>query len=313
MPIPGLNVTLAQLSYFVVVAEELHFGRAAARLSMAQPPLSQAIRTLETNLGVALFERTSRHVALTEAGALLLPAAHEALGAADRAVSIARAAARAQAGIVRVGFLGYGACQVIDLAIGAFAGESGELRVETRTADFTDPSAGLGDSHVDAAFVRPPISSSDLELEALMSEPRVAVLPAAHPLAARDRLAIAELLSEPWLQMPPADRAWHDFWLATEHRGGAEPLLGPEVRTVDDQLAATAAGGYVSLTAESVAAFYPRPGIAYVPVDDIGPSEVAIAWRRGDERAQVRTFVAAVRDIATATKASPSAAEAVGG
>lgn len=214
---------------------------------------------------------------------------------------------------MRVGFLGYGACQVIDLAIGAFAGESGELRVETRTADFTDPSAGLGDSHVDAAFVRPPISSSDLELEALMSEPRVAVLPAAHPLAARDRLAIAELLSEPWLQMPPADRAWHDFWLATEHRGGAKPLLGPEVRTVDDQLAATAAGGYVSLTAESVAAFYPRPGIAYVPVDDIGPSEVAIAWRRGDERAQVRTFVAAVRDIATATKASPSAAEAVGG
>jgi DNA-binding transcriptional LysR family regulator len=139
---PGLasaRITLTQLSYFIAVAEELHFGRAAKRLHIAQPPLSHAIRTLEANLGVALFERTSRQVVLTDAGAQLLPAARQALAAADRAVNLARAAAATQAGIVRVGFLGYGACDAIDLAIGAFGDESAPLRLQTRQAHFSDP------------------------------------------------------------------------------------------------------------------------------------------------------------------------------
>ena len=94
--------------------------------------------------------------------------------------------------------------------------------------------------------------------------------------------------------------AWRDFWLATAHRDGITPLLGPEVHTVEEQLTATVTGGYVSLAPESVSTYYPRPGIRYVPVDDIEPSEVAIAWRRGDERANVREFVASVRDRAAA-------------
>lgn len=301
------NITLVQLSYFVAVAEELHFGRAAQRLHIAQPPLSQAIRTLESNLGVALFERTSRHVALTGAGAQLLPAAREALAAIDHAVNIARAAAAAQAGVLRVGFLGYGACDVIDLAIGAFADDSTQLRIQTRQADFSDPSAGLADAHVDTAFVRLPIHAAGLEIEPLSSEARVAVLPASHPLAARQSITIAELLSERWLQMPATDPTWRDFWLATDHRHGAQPLLGPEVRTIDEQLAATATGGYVSLTAASVAAYYPRPGTAYVPVDDIAPSEVAIAWHQGDHRDAVHTFINAVRAIAVSMKVTPRA------
>jgi DNA-binding transcriptional LysR family regulator len=92
----------------------------------------------------------SRNVLLTDAGAQLLPAARQALAAADHAVNVAQAAAAAQVGIVRVGFLGYGACDVIDLAIGAFAEESAQLPVQTRQADFSDPSAGLHDTHVDA-------------------------------------------------------------------------------------------------------------------------------------------------------------------
>ncbi len=296
------RITLAQLSYFIAVADELHFGRAAKRLHIAQPPLSQAIRTLEANLGVALFERSSRHVALTAAGSQLLPAARQAVAAADHAVNVARAAAEAQAGIVRVGFLGYGACDVIDLALGAFADESAPMRVETRQADFSDPTAGLENARVDAAFVRLPISPAGLEIDPLISEPRVAVLPASHPLAPRQSLTIAELLSEPWLQMPSTDPAWRDFWLATAHRQGAQPLLGPEVHTIEEQLAATTAGGYVSLTAQSVAAFYPRPGISYVPVENIAPSEVAIAWRQGDNRDTLQEFITAVRAIAASIR-----------
>ncbi len=292
------NVTLAQLSYFVAVAEELNFTRAAERLHVSQSPLSQAIKALETNLGVTLLERTSRRVQLTAAGEELLPAARAALGAVEHALNVAREAGAGDRRLVRVGFVAYGACSVIDRSLAAFAAPISELRLETRQTDFSDPSAGLVDGTVDAAFVRLPVSAAELVLEPLASEDRVAVLPSWHPLADRDRITIGDLLDEHWLQMPGRDPAWRDFWLATAHRGGVPPLLGPEVRTIDEQLTATATGAYVSLAPRSVADFYRRPGISYVQVDGIEPSEVAIAWRRGDQRESVRRFVESA--IATA-------------
>ncbi|HWE58234.1 MAG TPA: LysR substrate-binding domain-containing protein [Solirubrobacteraceae bacterium] len=291
------NVTLAQLAYFVAVAEELNFTRAAERLHVSQSPLSQAIRTLETNLGVALLQRTSRHVELTAAGEELLPAARAALGAVEHAVSVARSAA-ADEQRLRVGFLAYGACDVIDRTLAAFAAPASDLRLEARQADFSDPTAGLAAGNVDAAFLRLPVTAPELELETLTSEPRVAVLPAWHPLAGRTSVAIGDLVDEHWLQMPGRDHSWRDFWLATGHRGGIAPLLGPEVRTVDEQLAATATGGYVSLAPQSVASSYARPGISYVPVPEIEPSVVAIGWRRSDQRASVLRFVTSALQLA---------------
>jgi DNA-binding transcriptional LysR family regulator len=291
------NVTLAQLSYFVAVAEELNFTRAAERLHVSQSPLSQAIKALETNLGVPLLERTSRHVELTAAGEELLPAARAALGAVEHAVGVARAAGSGEQRL-RVGFLAYGACDVIDRSLAAFAAPVSDLRLETRQTDFSDPTAGLAGGQVDAAFVRLPVTASGLELEPLTTEPRVAVLPTWHPLAGRERIAISDLADEHWLQMPGRDSVWRDFWLASSHRGGAAPLLGPEVRTVDEQLAATATGGYVSLAPQSVAASYARSGISYVPVADIEPSAVAIGWRHGDQRESVRRFVTSARALA---------------
>ena len=113
------NVTLSQLSYFVAVAEELNFTRAAERLHVSQSPLSQAIRALETNIGVTLLNRTSRHVELTPAGRELLPAARTALGAVEHAVNVAREAGANGRRLVRVGFLAYGACAVIDKSLEA--------------------------------------------------------------------------------------------------------------------------------------------------------------------------------------------------
>ena len=294
------NVTLAQLSYFVAVAEELNFTRAAERLHVSQSPLSQAIKALETNLGVMLLNRTSRHVELTAAGEELLPAARAALGAVEYALNVAREAGENNRRVVRVGFLAYGACNVIDESLASFAAPSSPLRLETRQSDFSDPTAGLTAASVDAAFMRLPVSSQELTIEPLTSEPRVALLPAWHPLVDRDSIAIGDLLDEHWLQMPGRDPLWRDFWLATAHRDGITPLLGPEVHTVEEQLTATVTGGYVSLAPESVSTFYQRPGIRYVPVDGIEPSDVAIAWRRGDERASVREFVSSVRERAAA-------------
>lgn len=300
------NVTLSQLSYFVAVAEELNFTRAAHRLHVSQSPLSQAIRALETNLGVDLLERTSRHVALTAAGEEFLPAARTALGAVEHAVAVARDAGTEARRLVRVGFLAYGACDVIDQSLAVFAPASAPLRIETRQSDFSDPTAGLVAGSADAAFVRLPIETESVQTEPLSSEGRVAVLQASHPLAHAETIAIGDLLDEHWLQMPTRDRAWHDFWLASEYRGDVPPLLGPQVRTIEEQLAATATGAYVSLTPQSVAAFYPRPGIAYVPVADVSPSVIAIAWRRGDERPALREFIAAARATAASLQAAPA-------
>ncbi len=297
------NVTLAQLSYFVAVAEELNFTRAADRLHVSQSPLSQAIKALETNLGVTLLTRTSRHVELTEAGEELLPAARTALGAVEHAVKVAREAGQGERRLVRVGFLAYGACNVIDESLAAFAAPASQLRLEVHQTDFSDPSGGLRDSIVDVAFLRLPVTAPELAIEPLTSEPRVAMLPAWHPLTGREAIEITDLLDEHWLQMPGRDQLWRDFWLATAHRDGVAPLLGPEVRTVEEQLTATVTGAYVSLTPESVATFYRRPGVSYVPVGQIEPSDVAIAWRHADERPSVREFVSSVRDTAAALTA----------
>ena len=291
------NVTLAQLAYFVAVAEELNFTRAAERLHVSQSPLSQAIRALETNLGVALLKRTSRHVELTAAGEELLPAARAALAAVEHVMAIAHAAAGGEQ-LLRVGFVAYGACDVIDRALAAFAAPHSDLRLQTRQADFSDPTAGLAEGRVDAAFLRLPVLAPELEIEALTSEPRVAVLPAWHPLAGRESITIGDLADEHWLQMPGRDQLWRDFWLATSHREGVAPLLGPEARTLDEQLAATATGGYVSLAPQSVAGSYQRAGISYVPVVGIEPSVVAIGWRRGDRREGVRRFVSSALQLA---------------
>src|SRR5580692_6972868 len=132
------NVTLAQLSYFVAVAEELNFTRAAERLHVSQSPLSQAIKALETNLGVPLLERTSRHVELTLAGEELLPAARAALGAVEHAVTVAREAGQNERRVVRVGFLAYGACDVIDESLAKFSEPTAHLHLETRQTDFSD-------------------------------------------------------------------------------------------------------------------------------------------------------------------------------
>ena len=259
------NVTLSQLSYFVAVAEELNFTRAAERLHVSQSPLSQAIRALETNLGVELLTRTSRRVELTAAGEEFLPAARGALGAVEHAVQVARETGAGERHLVRVGFLAYGACEVIDRSLAAFAGPSATLRVKTRQSDFSDPTAGLVAGSADAAFLRLPIESAAVQTEPLSSERRVAVLQATHPLAQEESIGIADLLDEHWLQMPTRDRAWHDFWLATDYRDGVPPLLGPEVHTIDEQLAATATGAYVSLTPESVRPTTRGPGSATCP------------------------------------------------
>jgi DNA-binding transcriptional LysR family regulator len=196
-------VELRHLRYFVAVAEERHFGRAAERLHIAQPPLSQQIRRFEAELGEPLLYRTTRSVELSPAGAVLLERAREILAAVDSAVDDARRAARGEYGRLAIGFTGSSTYAMLpSLAVAlreALPGVVLDLRGELLTPAQV---AQLVDGTLDLGLLRPPVHQRDLCTEVLRSEPLIAVLPETHRLAESDTVPLEQLESEPFVTYP---------------------------------------------------------------------------------------------------------------
>lgn len=290
---------LRALRYFVAVAEELHFGRAAARLHIAQPSLSVQIRKLEHSLGVRLFERTSRHVELTVVGAVLLEEAHRLLVGADRLVQATREAARGAHGTLVVGFQANAAAELTPKILTAYQTRHPRVQVEMRSHDFADPYVGLANGSVDVAFVRPPLLVQDwLSIETLFIEPRLLVTSSDSPLAARRRVSVEEVADEAFVGRR-APEYWRDFWLAVDSRGQRAVRLGADVGSVDECFEAILSGRGVAFTQASTKRFYDRPGLTFVPVDGLPPSPLAIAWRNDMDAPAVNDFVETARMLAT--------------
>jgi DNA-binding transcriptional LysR family regulator len=293
-----------QLHYFLATADELNFTRAAERLNVAQQSLSTAISQLETLLGIKLFERTTRTVALTDAGAAWLPHAREALAAIDRAATAAQDLAAGRAGRLRVGLAATAALELTPGLLRAFQTRYPLVELATSHFDFRDPSGGVRERATDAAIVRPPFRDEGLELVTIGTEPRYAVMAADHPLADRLVLDFAEIADEPWMDID-TDPVWCDFWRVTEQRS-QRVRIGAICRTLDDLLEAARAGTAVGLVPQSVVRAQTWPGVAFAKVRDIEPASVAIAWRSGDERAAVRNFVNLATALAQASVSDPS-------
>jgi DNA-binding transcriptional LysR family regulator len=298
---------LARLRYFVAVAEELHFGRAAERLFIAQPALSQQIRKLEEQLGVALFERDRRHVGLTPAGEALLPEAHAAVEQVDRALAVGRRYRSGRIGRLDIGCTPGAVGGLMGQIVRAFQGAHRDVKLELHHYSFSDVSAGLRNGEVDAAFVRLPLSVPDLRYRVLVVEPRVVALPPEHPLATRTELALAELLDEPWIAIATNDATWRDFWLATEHRGGSPARIGVEATTPDEAFEAVLAGRGVLLTRPTIAERFTGEGVTIIPVPDAAPSHGAIAWLAATESPLLETFIATSEAVAGEGSAVPAA------
>jgi DNA-binding transcriptional LysR family regulator len=298
---------LARLRYFVAVAEELHFGRAAERLFIAQPALSQQIRKLEEELGVALFERDRRHVGLTPAGEALLPEAHAAVEQVDRALAVGRRYRSGRIGRLDIGCTPGAVGGLMGQIVRAFQGAHRDVKLELHHYSFSDVSAGLRNGEVDAAFVRLPLSVPDLRYRILVVEPRVVALPPEHPLATRTELALAELLDEPWIAIATNDATWRDFWLATEHRGGSPARIGAEATTPDEAFEAVLAGRGVLLTRPTISERFIGEGITPIPVPDAGPSHGAIAWLAATESPLLETFIATSEAVAGEDSPIPAA------
>ncbi|MEU4601678.1 LysR substrate-binding domain-containing protein [Kribbella sp. NPDC023972] len=266
-----MDVDLRKLRYFVAVAEELHFGRAADRLHIAQPVLSRQIRALEDELKVQLFARTKRSTELTSAGRQLLDDARPLLASAE---AMRRRVVQASRG-PQTFTIGFMPGLTVTPAVRAFGAVHPAVEVELIRTTWIDQVEVLRDGRVDVSLVRLPIPQEGLSIRPLFEEPRVAMLPADHRLAGKPAIDIADLAGEHLLQPPDAVPEWRD--IARELRTGkAKPV--PEMRSVEEKLEHVAAGRGVSIIPLSVAVFYQRADVTAVPVNDIAANKVCLAW-----------------------------------
>lgn len=270
------NAGLRHLRSFVVLAEELHFARAAARLHVSQSALSQTIRQLESATGLELVARTTRRVELTPEGAEVRDDAQKVLAQFERLMERAHETAAGTRGTLLVGYIIGAAVDVVPRVLRAHAEQFPGVVVRTTEFDFAQPTVGLSDARSHVAIVRPPIDLPGAQLFTLVSEPRVACLSEAHALADRQEVSIHELLDEPIIAAP-GDGPWRDYWLCCEYRDGVPPRVVDEAATFEAEFQAVARGRGISITAEAAARFYARPGLRFPRIVDIPPCEVAVA------------------------------------
>jgi DNA-binding transcriptional LysR family regulator len=288
---------LRQLRYFVAVAEEGSLTRAAARLHVAQQSLSQQIRTLEAQLGAPLFERSSRGVALTDVGAVLLREARPVLAQAERAAEAVRRAARGEQGELRVGFLGSVANYFMPPVVRAFRERHPDVTLHTEDLAIAALVAGLREGSLDAGLSRPPLVD-DLESEVVLREPVAAVLPAGHPLADRAGLTLADLADEPWVLTPRASwPPWHRKYDDDFARAGFRPRVAQRGTTPQGLLALVAAG--VGVTRLPLSSRSLRDsGVAFVPFTDHEDACVELVWRAGAAHPALPVLRAVVHETA---------------
>jgi DNA-binding transcriptional LysR family regulator len=281
-----VDVDLRKLRYFVAVAEKRHFGRAATDLHIAQPVLSRQIRALEGELKAPLFVRDRRTTELTPAGEQLLADARPLLAAAD---ALRRRVVRASRGFdtFTVGFM---PGLIVTAATRDLSHRHPELTVEVVRTSWDDQSAVILDGRVDVGYVRLPIDRRGLRIEPLLTESRVAVLPAGHPLAGKESISVTDLADEHLLQDPDAVPEWRD--LATELRVRQPRAQLPIMRAVEEKLEHVAAGHGVVVLPLSTATFYTRPDVVRVPISDIDDNKVCLAWDASRRSPIIREFVA---------------------
>jgi len=286
-----------KLRYFVVLAEELHFRRAAARLHITQQALSRHLRDLERQVGVTLVERTTRSVELTEAGRVFLESTRAALGAFDTGVTDARRAALGS-GLLRVG-VGVGAAlELTPLIMDAFRERYPSIEVEVREFPH-DSRRGLSGDWADVALVRLPITADDLRFEPLFTEPLVLAVPSHNALAQQDVVTVEDVLDLPITSASDGDPAHRAFWTLQAHRH--DPAQIVPVSSLTEEVTVVLAEQAVMLTAAAQARYLPNPGLTYVPVAGVEGSTVAVAWRRSTTDAQVAVFVEVARAVRDAS------------
>jgi DNA-binding transcriptional LysR family regulator len=290
---------LRALRYFVVLAEELHFSRAARRLSLTQPPLSQAIAKLERELGVRLFERSRRKVELTLAGATFLEEARAMLARAAQAVDLVQRAQRGEVGRLAIGYLAATAYTLLPLVLRDFSRSYPGVKLDLRELTIPQQHAALLKGDIDVAILRPPVSQAELASETLLAERFVLALPARHPLRALRRVPAKRLAAEPFVFFPrQPGLVFHDLVMDFCLRAGFTPRVAQEAYQTHTVVALVAAGIGVALVPASTQKIG-LAGVAYRELRETTPqSRTAVAWRRADASPALGAFLDVARRVA---------------
>ncbi|MFJ8950944.1 MULTISPECIES: LysR substrate-binding domain-containing protein [unclassified Streptomyces] len=290
---------LRHLQSFVTVAEELNFRRAAERLRMSQPPLSQQIKRLEHEVGVALLRRTTRQVALTAAGEAFLTEARRALRAVQEAPLAARRAASGQTGVVRLGFSGPTSHEVLILMTRKFREHRPRVRLEIHGPVYGgELVTRLTDDEIDAGLMRLPVAGTGIQARELTRHGIVVALPAGHRLATRAEIGMDDIQDEPVVSHPTNRGAGivaliHSAYLAH----GSSPRIvqeAPDTHTILTLVGAGVGIGFVPSSASHLKV----PGVVLIPARDIPPLPLALAWRAGDPNPALHALIDLLDEIA---------------
>jgi DNA-binding transcriptional LysR family regulator len=301
MPTIMTGVELRHLRYFVAVAEELHFRRAAERLHISQPPLSQQIRQLEAEVGATLLHRNQRKVELTAAGNAFLVRARAILDAVEDAALEARRVQRGEIGRLAVGFVGSAMYSFVPELLRAFRESSPDITLRLHELGTTEQLHQLEDGRLDVGFVRIVRPRPGLMFEFVQEEEVVVALPEAHPLARQERVRLAELEGEGLVLLTRAGSPGLRSSLAPaiQELGGEEQIV-QEVAEMQTVIGLVAAGVGISLVPASVNALE-RAGVTYRPLEGDAPVvRLAMAWRADDDSPVLAAFLEGARAAAPA-------------
>lgn len=292
---------LRHLRYFTAVAEELHFTRAAARLGIGQPPLSQQIQQLEREIGTPLFLRLPRGIALTEAGAQFLDDARAILASADRAIDMARRLGRGERGAITVGFTASAVFHpYLPRAIRAYRDRYPDVRITLTESNTISLLRGLRAGEVDVAFVRPPyVLDAEFESERVLDEPMLIALPPGHPLSRKRAVPIAELADEDFVLYPrPIGAGLYDAIQSACQRAGFVPRVIQEAPQMASIVSLVAAGVGISIVPAAMRHMGAQ-GIEYRPIKGDAPHALLdMAYRRHDRSVAAENAVGMLRRLA---------------
>ena len=291
---------LHQLRCFVSVAEELHFGRAAVRLHMTQPPLSRQIQLLEQSLGVALLVRSSRSVRLSAAGQALLLDARRLLRLSETAVEHAQRIAGGQEGRLRIGFTAASAYRFLPGLITALRTRLPGIDLELQEMVSGEQIQALADGQLDAGLLRPPVAQTDLAAMLVDSEALVAALPARHALAGQERLHLSDLDGQDFVMYAPQEsRYFHDLLVMLFTAANVRPRSVQTLGQIHSILSLVRAGLGVALVPASAAALrYHDVCLRPVVLDQPAPVELFLVWSRTQDNPLLPALIGLAREFA---------------
>lgn len=284
-------IELRQLKYFVAVAEELHFGRAAQRLNMAQPPLSQQIRRLESQLQVRLFDRHNRSVRLTSAGTALFAKAGDILRDVSRAVDATLNAARGETGSLGIGFGFSATYTLLPALVSRYRKMYPNVQVDLFEMTISQQIEALAKSEIDVGVLRLPLNVATLATKIVLVESLVLAIPKEHALAQRGTLKVRELAHEQFVMAPPNRVGFFDLIKSICRSAGFEPHIAQHATGLHTALGLVSVGMGIAIVPQSLTQT-PVRNVIYKPLVDAPKSQVALAWRADDRSPIVKSFIA---------------------